>query len=266
MGYNSDVGSINTGAPTVLASFQGITGASVAAAQTAFILLCGWSSDSTNGARISGISDNQGNTWVEDGTRRKANGFSLAHTVSLWRASNTAGGSAITATLTPVDGSAISIWDGVIFTWGGLDASPLEQAVVVGDQSPTQTSIVTGSITTSFANCVLLSIGMSIADSFGTITEDAGAGWTSLGSSTTAEGFGAVYQDFSSTVTRTHTWSLGYTSQYGPISLMASYKYAGGGGGGGNPWYSYAQQRQRVERLWKKRGLLWEPSYALRAA
>lgn len=37
---------------------------------------------------------------------------------------------------------------------------------------------------------------------------------------------------------------------------------SGGGGGGANPWYSYAQQRLRLERLWKKRGALWHPSYA----
>jgi hypothetical protein len=227
--FNNDTGIINT-PNQVNASFQAVTSASVAAGQTAFIKVVGWSTDSTNGARIATITDNQGNTWVEDGFRRKSNGFSLAHTVSLWRASNVAGGSAITATLTPMDPGAVSIWDGEIDTWGGLDASPLEQAVVVGDQSPTQTTIVTGNITTAFANCVLLAVGMSIADSFGTITEDTPT-WTSIASSTSAEGFGSVYRIVSSTGTYSHTWTLGYTSQYGPVSLISAYKVAAAAGG-----------------------------------
>lgn len=41
----------------------------------------------------------------------------------------------------------------------------------------------------------------------------------------------------------------------------------GGGGGGGNPWYAYAQQRRRLGRLWRQTsGVIWTPSYALRAA
>lgn len=37
---------------------------------------------------------------------------------------------------------------------------------------------------------------------------------------------------------------------------------SGGGGGGGNPWYAYAQMRQRTESLWKRRSMIWLPSCA----
>lgn len=33
-------------------------------------------------------------------------------------------------------------------------------------------------------------------------------------------------------------------------------------GGGGNPWYAYAQMRERVKRTWQKGGAIWTPSYA----
>lgn len=35
-----------------------------------------------------------------------------------------------------------------------------------------------------------------------------------------------------------------------------------GGGGGGNPWYAFAQQRERVTRLWNRRSMIFTPSYA----
>ncbi len=37
-------------------------------------------------------------------------------------------------------------------------------------------------------------------------------------------------------------------------------------GGGGNPWYAFAQQREKVRRTWDKRGVIWTPSYAFAKA
>lgn len=181
--------------------------------------------------------------------------------IAIWRALNVASGN-VTVAAGATGAAAVS---GVLVEVSGLATSGADDRTATAT-SPSTTSVVSGTTaTTQHANEIL----------FGAMTHDGGAptiteagGWTLLfeqEDNNNRQCGSFVYQLVSATGAYDHTWTIG--SAVNGIGCLATFAdTSGGGGGGGNPWYSYAQQRQRLERLWRRAGQLWQPSYAPRAA
>jgi hypothetical protein len=221
--YNNDAGTVST-PNAVNADFDLVTGSSVSADSLVIAVIAGWCGDATDGASIDDITDNQSNDWEEAVTLRKTG---LNHTLSVWF-TVAAGGSIITATAVPTVPSAVSKYNGVIFSFSGMDGT-LEQAAVTNDQGTNVTTIQTGNLTNLQADVVLIAAGFPVADSFGTITKD-DSEYVQIAESEGSEPFSALYRIVSAISTYETSWSLGFTSQYGPISALLSFPVTAGGG------------------------------------
>lgn len=235
---------------SVIAATQAFSLAGVGAGNALFMLFSTY-----QGLGADTVSDGV-NTWA----RAIAEDDGGNNQCAIWRALNVASGS-VTVTAGATGGAAVS---GVLVEVSGLATVGADDKTASA-LSPSTTSVVSGTTaTTTTANEILFAV-MTHDGTTPSITEE--GGWTLLfeqENNNDRQCGSFVYRIVSATGTYGTTWTIG--SAVNGVGAIATFADTGGGGGGGNPWYYYAQQRMRVDRLWKRRGLLWEPSYALRAA
>jgi hypothetical protein len=227
----------------------------------------GWQGNFADGAATNGASSAGDPAWVElVRVREPANNHILQVYIGGPLAS---GGSHETVAFTTIDAGSAGIWAGGVFSIGNLAASPVDVVSGRDDQAPGSPVVTNATGTLAQADEIAIAFNYPVDAVGQAITED-DPPWTLVAEHSAAEPYSVVRQDLSLTSSITSSWALGSggSGTWNPLSAIITLKVASGGGGGnGGAWSYYAQQqRQRVDRLWKKRGLLWEPSYAMRAA
>lgn len=144
---------------------------------------------------------------------------------------------------------------GVVASGTPFDVAPI--ALTTGSGVTPQGA----SITTVTANAWI--IGAAMVDTASAVTWGVPSGWNNRQSSTTNQGIILADQVFASPGA-SGTFDFSVTSNTWAVYGAAIQPAAGATG---NPWYAYAQMRERLRnRDWQKRGLIWTPAHALAQA
>jgi hypothetical protein len=167
-----------------------------------------------------GVTDNQGNTWVRDAAGNTANRH-----MAIFR--TIAGATGTVNAQLVVSGTLDSNQLELAEFSGSLDASPFDAASSIATGSGT--ALASNTVTPSQADCFLL--GMGGVDYTGTsLTPD--APWVDRTASP-GERAHLASREVSSIAAYSLTGTLSASESWG--ALVAAYKFPGGGGGGGVP-------------------------------
>lgn len=195
------------------------------------------------------VSDSKSNTWV---TALTACSSSFSGVGKIFYVENPTVGTGHTFTIAGLNlgGICVAAFSGVKTSATAFDAENTANA----QSSPTSTAltpnendelVVTGHVKT-FTGTPTVGNGFSVTDIVPGVN---GVNY----------GGGLAYIVQTSAGSANPAW----TFSSGDMGVALACFKAAAGGGGGNPWYAYAQMRERTElrRTWGRKGFLWTPEY-----
>lgn len=217
----------------VAAGFSGTTNGSFATlpAVNNHVITASALYDGGPAAGLSAVTDNQSNSYSEDGDATGGGGASSA-TIYSCKVATSSGTYTITVDPTTASGLYIA-WTAVEFS--GLDGTTHKDKTGTNvSSSSTADASVTASVANSTADGVAIAASaISNADSDINIGDTPPSGYTNIQVNEDANsymGFSSVYKIYSGSETSSAAWSHDNTSQSGWAAAIVTYKAAAGGG------------------------------------
>lgn len=208
--------------------------------------------DPTNTITVSSVTDTAGNTYGAGPATLTSGSEQLA----IWFALNVSGHASNVVSMNL--SAAVQYWGVVTAQYSGLATSSAYDTTA--NATSGGGTMTTGAFTTDTADEVLFALAQ-VAITGETWSPTAGGGYTIRAQD--ASNVTVVQDKIVSAIQTGVTTSIDCSDAGTTKSmLVATFRAAAGGGGTGNPWYAYAQQRQRTDLWWKRRHWIWVPAHA----